>query len=215
MTHRYVGLTMHISANSQGSEGRVVWRQEWSSSRLPRRRRAGNVEVAEVSLFCVWHHRHTTVSLQTLHCSHRLFARHRELSEGIGDIQEIPEMTRKMAMCSYLRHLCAFSFLHYHKMWISILNVGIVLVEGTSLPKCPSSIYCLDESLLGVVTGLNCQNITHWLWQCVTANSYSSKLFSIISRKFKPKGLMKQKTNGFQLLTPPVLLPNYHSFILL
>lgn len=173
MTHRYVGLKTHISAGSQGSEVRTV--------QLPRWRRGGNVAMAEVSLVCVWHRR------IVLQCSRRLFARHRGWSEGVGHIQEIPELTRKMAMCLYLKHLCAFSFLHYHKTWISILNVGIVLVSGTSLPKCPTSICCLDES------GLNSQNITYWLWQCATANSYSAKLFSIISRKFKPKGLMKQR----------------------
>jgi len=92
--------------------------------------------------------------------------------------------------------------------------VRVVLVGGTSLPDLPPSICCLDESLLDVMIGLNSQNTTYRLWQSVTANSYLPKLFSIVSRIFKPKGLMAQGNKGFQLLMSPVLLPNYHPFIL-
>lgn len=51
-------------------------------------------------------------------------------------------------------------------------------------------------------------------WHYVIANNYSPKLFSIVSRIFKPMGLMAQANKDFQLLMPLVLLPNYHSFTL-
>lgn len=88
-----------------------------------------------------------------------------------------------------------------------------MLLDGNSLPDPHPSIYCF-ESLLDVMIGLNSQNTTYWLWQCVTANSYLPELFSIVGRIFEPKGLMAERNKDFQLLMPPVLLPNYHSFIL-